>query len=391
MKVVFLSNYFNHHQQFFSDAMYRLIGEDYTFIETSEMREERKKLGYGISVFPPYVKQLYKSPDELNECVKLINDADVVVAGSAPEKFLKHRKRSNKLIFRYQERSLKQDLNLKQKLKRIVAFLIRNPKNKEIYLLCASAYASADYKKIGLFKDKAYKWGYFPNFKEHSIESLLAQKPKNRILWCGRFIWWKHPEYALHIASRLKNEGYDFSIDIVGTGSMEEELKREAEKKGLEECVNFIGAMKPEQVREQMEKASIFMFTSNFEEGWGAVLNEAMNSGCAVVASHAAGSVPYLLEDNANGLIFENGNVDDLYNKIKFLLDNPEEQKTLGAKAYRTIAEMWNPKVAAERFLAVVKAIKESGNCKLFCDGPCSKAEIITNNWFGGHNNEFIN
>ncbi len=384
MKVVFLSNYFNHHQQYFSNAMYRLIGDEYTFMETSEMRNERKKLGYGIDTLPPYVKRLYNNPDELSQCVDLINRADVVIAGSAPEKFLRYRKKQNQLVFRYQERLLKQNLNPVQKLKRKIAFRIRNPKRKEIYLLCASAYTAADYKKIGLFGGKAYKWGYFPDFKEYDISSLIAQKKKNKILWCGRFLPLKHPEYALYVAKKLKNEGYDFSIDFIGIGILEETLKNEAKKMGLENDVTFLGAMKPDQVRQHMEKSKIFMFTSNFEEGWGVVLNEAMNSGCAVVASHAIGSVPFLLKHNENGLIFENENEDDLYRLVKYLLDYPAEQERLGENAYKTLAKSWNPAVAAERFLALAESIRMSGRCDFFCEGPCSHAEIFENDWFRG-------
>lgn len=383
MKVVFLSNFFNHHQQFFSNAMYSALGDDYTFIETAEMPLERKQLGYGIDNMPLYVKSLYNNPNDITSYIELIDNADVVISGSTPEKFLKYRKKRNRLIIRYHERLFRQELNLKQKLKRILASLIYNPKGKEIYLLCASAYTAADYKKIGLFKNKAYKWGYFPEFKEYDTQELFAQKIKNKLLWCGRYLPLKHPEYALQVAERLKNEGYDFSLDFIGIGPMEEKLKHSAKEMTLEEHVNFLGSMKPEQVRENMEKSSIFMFTSNFEEGWGAVLNEAMNSGCAVVASHAIGAVPYLLENNKSGLVFENENVDDLYNKIKFLLDNPEEQERLGRNAYKMISKSWNPDIAARRFLAFVQEIQEKKNCDLFFEGPCSKAEIIKNDWFG--------
>ena len=78
--------------------------------------------------------------------------------------------------------------------------------------------------------------------------------------------------------------------------------------KGVEDCVEMLGAMSPDEVRAYMERADVFLFTSDFNEGWGAVLNESMNSGCAVVASHAIGSVPFLIKDGVNGLIYENGN-----------------------------------------------------------------------------------
>ena len=49
--------------------------------------------------------------------------------------------------------------------------------------------------------------------------------------------------------------------------------------------------------------------TSNQEEGWGVVVNEAMNSGCVVIGSNLAGSVPYLIENGKNGLIYNCGDL----------------------------------------------------------------------------------
>lgn len=386
MKIVFVSNYFNHHQQSFSDAMYEFIGDEYTFIETSEMRDERKKLGYGIDKLPPYVQKLCDNESDSSNLLQLIDSADVVIAGSVPEKFLKNRKKQNKLLVRYQERIFVQNLSLKHKIQRAIAWNIRNPKRKQIYLLCASAYTAADYNRLGLFRNKAYKWGYFPQVKHYDITSLLAQKNKAKILWCGRFLSWKHPEYALYVAECLKNEGYDFSIDFIGNGVLEDKLKQDCKQMRLENNVSFLGSMKPERVREYMEKSAIFMFTSNFAEGWGAVLNEAMNSGCAVVASHAVGSVPFLLKHNENGLVFNSESVDDLYQNIKFLLDNCEEQARLGVNAYRTIQDIWNPNVAAERFLKFAEQIQKDGICDMFDDGPCSKAGILNDDWFGESN-----
>ena len=108
-----------------------------------------------------------------------------------------------------------------------------------------------------------------------------------------------------------------------------------------------------------------------------------MNSGCAVVASHAIGSVPFLLRDKENGLIYKDRDVDDLYNKVKYLLDNTSEQKRMGIAAYLTLAQQWNAENAAKRFVELSKAIiaGEDG-ADLFPDGVCSKAPIMKNNWY---------
>ena len=100
-----------------------------------------------------------------------------------------------------------------------------------------------------------------------------------------------------------------------------------------------------------------------------------MNSGCAVVASRAIGSVPYLLRDGENGLIYESGNTDELYEKVKLLLDEPERQRRLGFNAYKTMTELWNAEVAAERFVELAKRVLcGEKSPMLFDDGPCGKA-----------------
>ena len=100
---------------------------------------------------------------------------------------------------------------------------------------------------------------------------------------------------------------------------MEVKLSKMIIDEGLSNNVKILGSMSPEKVREYMEQSEIFLFTSDREEGWGAVLNEAMNSACAVVASDAAGSTNFLVVDGENGFLYKSGDIDDLYYKVKLL------------------------------------------------------------------------
>ena len=164
---------------------------------------------------------------------------------------------------------------------------------------------------------------------------------------------------------------------------MEKKISEMIKTKGLEDCVFMLGALKPDEVRLHMEKSQIFLFTSDFNEGWGAVLNESMNSGCAVVASHAIGSVPYLIEDGKNGLIYKNGDLDDLYEKVKYLLDKAEIGEEIGKNAYETLINTWNAEVAAERFLNLAEKLSKGETIdNLYHSGPCSKAKKLKNKWY---------
>ena len=110
-----------------------------------------------------------------------------------------------------------------------------------------------------------------------------------------------------------------------------------------------------------MEKTEVYLFTSDYKEGWGALLNEAMNSGCAVLASHAIGAVPFLLRHGENGVVFESGNLKDMEEKAEMLLKSAEKRKRLGSAAYETILQEWNAEIAADRLVEIAGRLLEAG------------------------------
>lgn len=384
MNITFISNYFNHHQKNFSDCLNNKKDITFTFIATSKISDERRKLGYDNSDIPEYVTELLPN-QENKRALDAIVKADVIILGMAPEYLVKDHIRQGKLLFRYSERPFKNGIDKLELLPRSIKWHICNPYRKPIYMLCASAYTASDFLKIGMFKNKSYSWGYFPDFKKYSnINDLIRKKDTHEILWCGRFLDWKHPDDALKAAKMLKDSGYRFKMRFIGTGPLSDELNNFTYENKLENCVEFSGPMSPEKVREHMENSGVFLITSDFKEGWGAVLNESMNSGCAVVASHAVGSAPCLIKNRYNGLIYKSGNVSALFEKIRYLIDNTDEQKRLGNAAYKTICNEWNAEIATKRLIKLINNLLQGERFPdLYAEGPCSKSLILNNDWYG--------
>lgn len=378
MKIVFLSSYFNHHQSALSDALWRETGGDFVFVETDTMPREQRELGY------PVLEREYLLPWRGNEnrVLPLLQQADVVIAGAAPQWLVRKRIRTGKLLLRYSERPLRHGAEPMKYVPRLLRWHWWNPPGRPIYLLAAGAYTAGDYAKFGLFRGRSFCWGYFPERKPYDVQALMAGKHPAEILWCGRFLELKHPEEALRALKRLRKS--PARLTFVGGGPGEAELRERAEAWGLGDKVRFAGAMPPAQVRREMERAGIFLFTSGRQEGWGVVVNEAMNSGCAVIASHAAGSVPYLIQNGENGLVYPSGDVEALAEALRFLLEAPEEQKRLGTAAYETIRDVWNGDAAAKRLIRLSRSLLdgETGN-GMFADGPCSPAKKLDEGWFG--------
>lgn len=385
MKIVFISNFLNHHQLPFCQAILNNKDTEFKFIATTPIPKSRLNFGYtDMNTQYDFVVRTFESIEEKAKAMVFCEDADVLIFGSAPEFYLEKRLKKGKLTFRYSERLYK--IKKPFYLMPLVALkrFWQCGRHKSMYLLCSSAYTSADYAKTGTFINKAYKWGYFPEVKEYDdINHLIEIKKKNTILWAGRLIDWKHPELPIEIAKRLKDNGIDFQLNIIGNGELENELVKLINTYGLQNEVKMLGSMPPEKVREYMEESEIFMFTSDRNEGWGAVLNESMSSGCAVVASHIIGSVPFLINNNENGLIYLDGDIEDLYGKVKFLLDNPKKRAEMGKKAYDTLCNEWNAENAADKFIKLSREIlKGNKNPDLFEDGVCSKAPILKDGWY---------
>ena len=366
------------------NQLYKRCDEFY-FIATEKIPSDRLAMGYeDMDSKYPYVIKMYEDNYFKYAAYYIIRTFDVVIFGACSPKLIEFRMKKNKLSFIYTERFLKKGLwyrfipSTRDKiLDRVVKY-----KDKNLHVLCASAYTSYDLSLFG-FTNKCYKWGYFTEVPMVNRRELMKKKDKTHrnILWVGRLINGKRTKDVIFLAKKLMNQKLDFTINIIGTGNYERQLHMLVKLLGLSGKVQFLGTMSPNQVKKYMEEANIFLFTSNFREGWGAVINEAMSSGCAVVASHAVGSVPYLIEHKKNGLIYQSGNCNDLYRKVSKLIKNPKLQYIYGIKAYETMAGIWSPELAAYRLIEISKNLLH-GKYTWYRNGPCSKAEIIKDDWY---------
>ncbi len=382
MKIVYLSNFFNHHQKYLADELYKRLGDGYKFVETMEVPEDKIQLGYH-QYTEPYVLKYCQDNREVID--RLIEEADAVICGEAPVGLIKKRIKAHKLVIRDDERRYKALI----KYLKWPIYTYNSLYYNKGYLLGASAFSAFDYMLSGMNPSKCYKWGYFPEVRRYDdIDEVLERKKKNlglkhldvSILWVARLIGLKHPESLIYVANKLREDGYGFEINIIGVGPLSDNIQEAIEHNNLSDSVRVLGAMSPEKVRDFMEESSIFLFTSDQNEGWGATLNESMNSACAVVAGHMIGSVPFLMKDGENGLMFESKNWKSLYEKVKWLIDNPQERYAMGRRAYETMVSTWCPENAANNLIAFLEA-KMLGKETPIADGPCSKAEILTRRW----------
>ena len=381
MTLTFFSNYFNHHQKALCDALYEELGEGFTFVETEPMEGFRSDMGWGVKEVPPYVLKTHESKDQRKLGLELGASSDVVVMGTAPEVFIKERLKRDRLTFRYSERPLKEG-RIKVLIPRLMLKFYRNHirnRKKQLYCLCAGAYVSSDYRFLHSYIGKCYKFGYFPAGEQLPYETIRALKSRNkrvRVLWAGRFLRLKRADLLIEAAAKCAEAGLDFELVFVGNGKEEKKLKSLVVQRGLKDRVCFKGYLSPTETRNEMERADIFVMTSNHLEGWGSVIYEALSAGCACIVSHAAGATPFLVTEGKTGLIFKSGNAKELTGKLKGLIKRPETARTLGENAYYNMKEFWNPSVAATRLLTLSEGLLK-GKKVVFDEGPLSPCEDL--------------
>jgi len=386
--ITFFSNYYNHHQKALCDAFYAMLGDGFTFVETMPIEGFRAQMGWGEDN-PSYVLRTYESTENDEKAKDLGLNSDLVIMGTAPEVYIEPRLSENKLTFRYSERPLKEGFIkffIPRLTRKYLHLHVRNRK-KNIHILGASAFTSLDYHKMfRSYEGKCYKFGYFPIHCEYDTKELMEKKAelaagRPSILWMGRMLKLKRPDLVVKACANLRDMGYDFTLALVGEGEEEEHLKSLVKELKLTDRVTISGFLKPQEARDRMAQAQIYVMTSNKLEGWGSVIYEGLNAGCAVVASHACGATPWLVKHEQCGLVYKSGSVQSLTNQLEKLLKNPELVTEYGTKAYEQMHAMWNPAVAAERVIGLAEALSE-GKEVPYEDGPCSRAPFLKNNWF---------
>ena len=385
IKLVLISNFLNHHQLPLCEEFLDLLDGSFRFVATQPIPGERLSMGYAnYNDMYPFVIKAYDGEDK--ETARTIYDADIVINAGAPAlRSVIRRVWSDRLTFVYAERLLKEGDRVLRNPLRLLKYkwLFSRFNRKNLHLLCASSYAASDFSKIGAFPGKKYKWGYFPELspvmEKDSCRHLHRDGSSElSLLWAGRLLDWKRPYDAVELAKSLYAEGVPFNLSIIGNGVEFAGVQEAVEAAGLGNRVKMLDSKGPDEVKSAMARSDVFLFTSDYREGWGAVLNEAMGCGAAVVASHACGSTNFLIRHGVNGLIYPCGCIDSLQRQVKLLATDGDLRIRLGRVARETVHGEWGAHSAASRFLELSDSIIGK-RANPFTAGPCSRAYDISN------------
>jgi glycosyltransferase involved in cell wall biosynthesis len=200
-----------------------------------------------------------------------------------------------------------------------------------------------------------------PNIDTSQAAKKYELEGKHVILFVGRLAKIKGVEYLLKAADVVVNKldcrntlfmlvgppSFDATEEPMSMGK----ILNYIEKHQLDKNVILTGSLPLEEVRRLYTACDIFVLPS-LAEGDPLVTIEAMASGKPIIGTRVGG-IPHQIRDGWNGFIIDPGNERQLADKIKYLIDNPDEQERMGANSRKYAEEEFDWGKVAERLLLV--------------------------------------
>lgn len=177
---------------------------------------------------------------------------------------------------------------------------------------------------------------------ENAVPLDKAKKPARRsdkktIIFLGRLHEAKGLNEIVEACRVLKRENFDFRFLCYGAGAGKELFTTEMSTL-LGDDFFYGGVAAGEAKWQALAASDIFLLPSRYGEGLPMAMLEAMAAGCAVIVSEMA-SIGAVVRDGENGFLIEPGSAAGLTGKLKMLLTERVDQKSLTENAVRTIRE----------------------------------------------------
>ena len=174
-------------------------------------------------------------------------------------------------------------------------------------------------------------------------ERFIGERRKS-IATAGRLEPVKNHRMLIEAFSIFAKDHPDYTLDIYGQGSLEEELKRYTVELGIQKKVVFHGFCR--NVKEIIRDSSMFILSSNYE-GVSNSMIEALAMGVPVIATDCpiGGSRTYI-HDGENGLLVPVGNADRMAEAMSKLSENSELSEKFSKKSINIRKECSVEKIA---------------------------------------------
>jgi len=211
------------------------------------------------------------------------------------------------------------------------SFFLRKILKRSDKIIVSSKFISEDFLKN--YKEKTIVITPAVDTKLFKPNSI---KNKNQILFVGNLKKsedYKGLNFLFEAIKIIKENTPEVKLMIVGDGDYRKYYENMCNKLGLEKNIEFKGELKKEKLVREYQNTNIFVLPS-LMESFGMVLIEAMACKKPVIGSNIGG-IPYVIDNNKNGLLVPPKDPKALAKAIIKILENPKLAKKMGENGYK--------------------------------------------------------
>ncbi|MEH0111346.1 glycosyltransferase [Tersicoccus sp. MR15.9] len=167
------------------------------------------------------------------------------------------------------------------------------------------------------------------------------------VLFVGRLAQEKHVDVLIEAVAKLPAE-LGTRLEIVGDGEVRPALEAKVDEVGLGDRVRFLGLASDEELRRAYLRATVFCQPGTAELQ-SLVTLEAMSASKPVVLADAM-ALPHLVDEGRNGWLFRPNDSTDLADKLRRILELPEQERLALGKTSREMVNKHDLGVTLDTF-----------------------------------------
>lgn len=192
---------------------------------------------------------------------------------------------------------------------------------------------------------------------EYKRENRQKDNKQIRILFIGRFVWYKGIDILLKAFAKLDSEKYE--LTLVGDGVLFNEMVALANSLMLKN-VNFLGAISEEKKYEAIKGCDYLVLPSiSKSEAFAIVQIEAMAFGKPVINTYLPSGVPDVSLNGITGITVNPFDIEGLSTAMRKLGENEHLRKTYGDNAIRRVQEKFSVKKMYENYNEIFNKLEK--------------------------------
>lgn len=230
--------------------------------------------------------------------------------------------------------------------------------------LCATAEfvgAETDYSRNMLAarcpesRDRIFRVYNGLDLSRFPLQNITRTGGPIRFLSIGRLVAFKGFDILIDACAQLKDRRLDFACEIIGDGSLRDDLEQRVVNHNLQERIHFAGEQSQNYVLTALRNCDVFVLASSVDERGASdifptVIAEAMASGKPVISTTVAG-IPELVVNGETGLLVAPRDVNALADAMERLAIDEKLRSDFGRASRERIEQKFTIEKTIEPLL----------------------------------------